>query len=60
MPKLRGAQDLNTIDSANVERGAQHSGFEPESILIIIFCSLMDIEKKSDGLQVTHTDRSWN
>jgi len=30
-------------------------GFEPESILIIISCGLMDIEKREEGLQVIHT-----
>jgi len=30
-------------------------GFEPRSVLIIMSCGLKDIEKKSDGLHVTHT-----
>jgi len=33
----------------------KRSGFEPESILIIISCGLMHIEKRGNGLQVTHT-----
>ena len=49
--------DLTAIDSAIVELGAQHIGFEPESIFIIISCVFKHIEKKGDGLQVTHTDR---
>jgi hypothetical protein len=37
----------------NLERNI--SGFEPESVLIIISCGLKDTEKGGDGLQVTHT-----
>jgi hypothetical protein len=32
--------------------------FEPESILIIISCSLKRIEKRGDGLQVIYTHTS--
>jgi hypothetical protein len=39
--------------------GAQrYMEFELESILIIISCGLKGIEKRGDGLQVIHTDRS--
>ena len=31
-----------------------------ESIIIIISCSLVCIEKRKDSLQVTHTNRSWD
>jgi len=37
----------------NLDRNIR--GFEPESILIIISCGLMDIEKREEGLQVIHT-----
>jgi hypothetical protein len=51
--------DLKAIDSANVELGAQRQrGLEPQIILIILSCGLMDIEKREDGLQVTHT--AWS
>lgn len=39
--------DFSAIDSENAELGANHQGeCELESILIIMFCGLMDIEKK--------------
>jgi hypothetical protein len=37
----------------NLERNIRE--FEVESILIIMFSGLMDIEKREDGLQVIHT-----
>ena len=37
----------------NLERNI--TGFEPESVLIIISCGLKDTEKGGDGLQVIHT-----
>jgi hypothetical protein len=37
----------------NLERNI--SGFEPESILIIISSGLTDIEKREGGLQVVYT-----
>ena len=33
-------------------------GFEPESMLIIMFCGLMDREKGKNGLRVIYTQRS--
>ena len=42
----------------NLERNI--SEFAPESILIIISRGLKDIEKKNDGLHVTHTTWNWD
>ena len=40
----------------NLERNIRE--FEPKSILTIISCNLMDIEKRYDESQVTRTSRS--
>jgi len=42
----------------NLERNIME--FEPGSILIIISRGLKDIEKKRDGLHVTHTTWNWD
>ena len=44
---------LSILEMQNLERNIMR--VEPKSILIIISCGLMDIEKREDGLQVVYT-----
>ena len=54
-----GTERARQSTNANHKAG-QLNTYEPGSILIIISRGLKDIEKKSDGLHVTHTTRNWD
>ena len=49
---------LSILKMQNLAR--KGSGFELRRVLIIISCGLMNIEKREDGLQVTHTEWNWD
>jgi hypothetical protein len=50
------SNSFTAIDSECVELGAQQFVFEPRRVLIIMFCDLVDIEKRGNGLHVIHTN----